>query len=782
MLRNYILVALRALRRHPLYALLNVAGMAVGMACCLMIGSYVREELSYDRFHAHADRLYRLTTDGFAAAQPPAAAALIQDFPGQVEAAARLWPTPAPATIRRGSEAFVERGVSFADPAVFDVFTLPVREGDARAALSAPHSIVLTASLADKYFGDASALGQSVEFWGEAYTVTAVIEDLPAATHYPIDALVSMASLEPILGNMMDNWQWAGFYTYVLLREGTTARDLAPALASFFERHTDAPLETPQLQRVTDIHLHSDLKKEVAANGSAAYTYLLATIALLVLVVACINFVNLTTAYAGRRAREIGMRKALGARRGQLVVQFLGEAVLLSLAAFAVAVGLTWLAQPLFAVLAGQPFDVSLDAPTLAVLVGLGIVVGLAAGSYPALVLSGFRPVAVLKGQGGLMGGGGLVRKTLVVGQFAVSIGLVAGALVVFQQLHHLQNQSLGFDAEHLVVTEAGRAAPYLAALAEQPGVVSAAATGSVPGQRMQTLPLHTDAMPADSAYDIRVMNVGFGFLETMGIRMAEGRSLSRAHPSDVQEGFVLNEAAARKLGAAVGTPVALYNFSDDGAAFDVSRSGTVVGVTEDFNYASLHSPIEPLVVQLTEGESLDYVVVRLHSGDVRSGLAQVEAAWQQSNPGDPFDASFLDDQLDEQYRTEQRLSRIFAVFTGLALFVALLGLFGMTAHALQQRTREIGIRKALGATPFGLVVRFSKEVLVLLGIAFVVATPIAYAALNQWLDGFAYRVRLTPAVFLMAGAFAIGVGLLTVGVHAYRAAWANPVKSLRYE
>ena len=782
MLTNHLKIAYRTLKRHKGYAALNVAGLAVGMACCVLIGLYVADELSYDRFHERADRIVRLTVDGQAAAQPPAAAALEADYPGLVEEAVRFWPIKAPATVRHEDEAFAERRISFADPDVFRVFSYPLLAGKGDEALAAPWTMVLTASMAKKYFGDESALGKTLQFWGQDVEVTGVMADVPANTHYPFDALVSMSSLESLFGGMMANWQWTDFYTYVLLQEGTSAAQLESALASFYGRHTDAPLPPPGLQPLTDIHLHSDLQKEVTPGGNLAYVYLLITIALLVLVVACVNFMNLATARSLGRAKEVGMRKALGARRPQLAGQFLGEAVLLSLAAGLLALLLTELALPLFNQVAGKSLDVRLGSG-LGVLAfgGLVLLVGLGAGAYPAFFLSHFKPTEALKGR--TSGKVGLpLRKGLVVFQFAVSIGLVAGAVVVQQQLHFLQSKNLGFDQERVVVTEAGNYGPLLEALRRQPAVASAAATREVPGQPFQTLLIRTGTMPADSALDVRVMGVDYDFIETLGISVAEGRGFSREQGTDGRRAFLVNRSAARLLGLDVGEGLGLYHFAEDGGAFEAVAEGAIVGVTEDFNYASLHGAVEPLLIHLVAGEDVNHVAVRLHPGDVREGLAQVEAAWHAANPGDPFDFFFLDDHLDAQYRAERRLGHVFGAFTALALLIAAFGLFALAAFTAAQRTKEIGIRKVLGASAFGLVALLSKDFVRLVLVAFAVAAPVAYLLMQRWLEGFAYRIGLGLGVFLLAGVLALTVALVAVSYHAVRAARADPVESLRYE
>ena len=785
MLKNYLTVALRTLRRHKGYAFVNVAGLAVGMAACVLIGLYVLDELSYDRFHAHADRIYRVTLEDYAASSPPIAPALERDYPHLVERAVRFWPIQAPATVRTGGEAFVERRISFADPAVFDVFSYDLQAGDPERALAAPQTMVVTASLARKYFGDEDAVGQTLQFWGEDYEVTGVMADLPANTHYPVDALVSFASL-PFPPSMLENWTWAGFYTYVLLRDDASPDRLSAELASFVGRHTDEPLLPPELQPLPSIHLHSDLRKEATPGGTVAVVYLLSTIAVLLLAVACINFMNLSTARGAERAREVGMRKALGAQRRQLVGQFLGESVLMSVAALGVALGLVQLALPAFERLAGKPLTLAFGphGEGAVALLGLALVVGLAAGSYPALFLSRFQPAGILKRRGGAPASGLSLRRGLVVFQFAVSVALCIAALVVYQQLGYLQNRGLGFDEEHVVVVEAGNYEVFEEALHEAPEIVRVAAAYDVPGRRFQMLPVRTATMPTDSTRAMRWLGVDYGFLETLGVEPAAGRLFSEDYATDVEHAVVVNEAAVRELGwtDAVGERIDLYAFSGDGSTFEVATEGTVVGVVKDFNYASLHGPVEPLLMTVAQGEAVNVAAVRIEPGQTTDALARIEAAWHTANPGDPFDYFFLDDQLDQQYRSEQQLSRVFGGFTALTVFIACLGLFGLAAFTAQQRTKEIGVRKVLGASAGGIVLLLARDFVALVLLGVVVAVPLAYLGMDRWLGGFAYRVDLGAGPFVLAGGLALLVATATVAVQAFRAAATDPVAALRYE
>jgi putative ABC transport system permease protein len=774
MLRNYLKIAFRTLQRRTGYALINVLGLSVGIACVLLIGLFVRDELSYDRFSEHADRTYRLIDDENARVPGSVAPALENVHSELVAATARFWPLFAPAKLRRGDVVFVEENIAFADASALHVMDYSLTVGDADAALAAPNAIVLSASLARTYFGDAPALGQTMTFWGRDLQVTGVMADVPRTAHYRPDALVSMPTLRRQVGSDLAEFP---MYSYVLLRASTAASQLETALDQL--PRPDAASATMHAQPLTAIHFASQIEGNPRPGGNWGYVVMLVFVALFVLGLAVVNFVNLSTAQAMLRAKEVGLRKTLGAQRTQLIQQFLGESILLTLCAVVTAFVWVDAALPLFEAISGKPAALWYDARLLwgGVALGVGGVVSLLAGSYPAFFLSHFQPAHVLKGTHTGRVSGATVRKGLVVMQFAVAIALIAGVGVIYQQAQYLQARDLGYEEENILVLDGDRFPVLKQALLDVPGVTHVAGAPRLLGQ-----PLATGAvrMPGrDSARQMLRMPISVDYVETMDMRVIAGRSFSSERRTDATEAIMLNETAAQSLGEADPVGRRLTINTPDGSGETQAVEGTVIGVVDDFHYLSLHTPIGPVVLYPSRDPNL--VLARLDAPDAAT-LARVEAAWTAVNPDAPFNAYFLGDHLRQAYQAERRLMQLFGGFAGLALLVACLGLLGLAAFMAQQRTKEIGIRKALGATATGIVGLMSKDFLKLVGVAFIIAVPVAYGAMSQWLQGFAYRIDLGAGVFLLAGGLAFTVALMTVSVQALRAAQTDPVKALRSE
>jgi putative ABC transport system permease protein len=774
MLRNDLAIALRTLRRRTGYALINVLGLSVGIACVLLIGLFVRDELSYDRFSAHADRTHRLVAGDQSRVLGSVAPALEDAYPDLVEATTRFWPLFAPAKLRRGDVVFVEENIAFADASALHVMDYSLAMGDADAALATPNAIVLSASMARTYFGDAPAVGQRMAFWGRDLQVTGVMADVPRTAHYRPDALVSMPTLQRQIGSDLADFP---MYSYVLLRASTTASQLKTAL----DRLTlpDAPSAAVRAQPLTTIHFAAQIEGNPRPGGNRAYVVMLVFVALFVLGLAIVNFVNLSTAQAMLRAKEVGLRKTLGAQRPQLIRQFLGESILLTLCAVVGAFVWVEAALPLFEVISGKPAALWREARLLwsGVALGVGGVVGLLAGSYPAFFLSRFRPAHVLKGIHTGHASGATLRKGLVVMQFAVAITLIAGVGVIYQQARYLQERDLGYEEENVLVLDGDRFPLLKQALLDVPGVTHVTGAPRLMGQ---PLPAGAVRVPGrDSARQVLRMPVSVDYIETMDMRVTAGRSFSSERGMDASEAIMLNKTAAQSLGGAdpVGRRLTMEIPSASGETQTVA--GTVIGVVDDFHYLSLHNPIEPVVLYLSREPNL--VFARLDAADAPT-LARVEAAWTTVNPDAPFNAYFLGDHLRQAYQAERRLMQLLGAFAGLALLVACLGLFGLTAFMTNQRTKEIGIRKTLGASVVGIVGLLSKDFMKLVLMAFVVAVPVAYVGMRPWLEGFAYRIDLGAGVFVAAGALALVVALGTVGTQAWRAARLDPTKALRSE
>ena len=812
MLKHYLAITLRTLRRDRAYALLNVVGLAVGLACCLLIGLYVLDELRFDRFHAAADRTFRvvetrstpdLGDQRVAATVGPVSTALVETVP-EATAATRLtslWRM----TVERGEHRAYVGDYFIAEPSFFDVFTgFEMVGGDPATALAAPGSMVLTESMARQYFGDEDPVGQTVEVEGPgAMTVTGVLADPPANSHLTFSMLFSAATLAADVDWWQDyvaNWNPnnRSFLTYVTLTDASAAPAVEARLAEMLDQHRDAEATKTQamkLQPLTDIHFGSGEIEDVvnADERSVATLYLFAAIALFVLLVACINYMNLATARSLRRAQEVGVRKAVGAHRSQLAGQFLSESVLLTAAAVAAAVGLVAVALPAFNQIAGKALTLAPIAgvwgPVL--LVGLALVVGVVAGGYPALYLSGFHPSRALRAaKPG--GSGAVLRRGLVVTQFALSIGLIVATLTVVRQMDYVQSKPLGFESDGLVVVDINSGdvrrqwRAMKAEMAAIPAVRAVSSTSRVPGDWKDIFEI--EAAPAQAA-DASPRTLSFigadeDFLATFDVALAAGRNFDPSRPAD-SAAVLLNETAVRALGLAdpIGQRLTLPP-SDPNDAQAEPLALHVIGIVEDFHFRSLHEPIRPLAVGAWNNpiHSIDYFTTRVSPDALPSTLAALRTIGERFDPAHPFEYNILDQRLADFYESEVRTARLFGIAAGLALVLACLGLLGLAAFVAEQRTKEIGIRKVLGASVGNIVVLLSKDFARLVFVAALVATPLAYVAMQQWLDGFAYRVDLGVGVFALAAGLALAVALVTVSLRAARAALADPVRSLRYE
>jgi putative ABC transport system permease protein len=789
MWKHHLRVALRGLRRQKGYAFINVAGLAAGMACCLLILLFVADEYSYDRFHANAGRIHRLAMadDGVGAefegiAKVPGAwgPGVLRDFP-EVEQAARLM-LFGEALVRRGERQAYEDGGLYADPALFEVFSFPLVAGDPATALNEPNTVVLTRGMAERYFPGEDPLGQALTFEGGAdFRVTGVTEDVPANAHFTFTFLVSLATDTT---GQAEDWVRNQSYTYLLLREGARPEALAARFPDWLRRQTgaEAAAHRPLLQPLTRIHLHSRLFRELAPNGDAGTVHVFALLAAFILLIAGVNFVNLATARASRRAKEVGVRKAVGASRASLVRQFLGESLLLSVVAAVMAAGLVLLVLPAFNAVTGKAFAAGLllRAPFLPGLAAAALLVGLAAGSYPAAVLSTFRPAHVLRGAAPTPGRGGL-RRGLVVVQFTISAFLLIATAVVYRQLDFIRQKGPGFDAEQLVTIPlrdpalVQHADALKAELRRHPGVVDVAVSANLPDGSDWGIPVEPEGVAAEDA-PFRILAVDPDFLATYGMEVAEGRGFSRARPADATHAFMINEEAARLLGWARPTEhtVAMPAIGREAAP--------VIGVVRDFHFRSMHEAIGPLLLFIPPPDWFSLVTVRIRPEGAGETLAFLEARWRALDPGHPFTYEFFDEQVGQFHEAEDRLGKVLGAFALLAVGIACLGLFGLAAFAAERRTKEVGVRKVLGASAASIVVLLSRDFVALVAAAFVVAAPLAHLAMSRWLEGFAYRTAIGPGVFAAAGALALLIALATVSLQALRAASSDPVKALRYE
>ncbi|HMB92180.1 MAG TPA: ABC transporter permease [Rhodothermales bacterium] len=787
MLRSYFTVAMRNVRRQKGYAFLNISGLAIGMAVCLLILLYVQDELSYDRFHALAADTYRLVLESsegersgtMSASLGPA---LAQEN-AEVQTTVRLfkhWEAP---LIARADDGFIEEAFYFADSSFFGVFSFPLRQGDTATALAVPFSVVLTEAMARKYFGSANPLRQTLRYNSDHdLTVTGVMADVPHNSHLQPDFVASMPTLPQVsYEHIME--QWGVFYHYIVLEPGASPTMLMRKGQDLLTRRAgDGVTQKLHSQPLTSIHLQSHLSKELEANGDIRYVYLLSSIGLLLLLIACINYMNLATARSMRRAREVGIRKAAGAQRGQIVRQFFGESFLLAFLALALALTLVTLLLPAFNQLSGKALSLSSIYGTLLPgSIAVTLVVALLAGSYPAIFLSRFKPVEVLKGPFKSRSEGHGLRTSLVVVQFAASVVLITSTLVISQQLQFVRDAELGFEEEQVVavaVQDPALRQRYMAlrdSWLREASVLSVGATSSAyPGKsHSDGHTLRRDGFSDEEGLDVLRNWVDATYLGTLGIDLLVGAGFS-PDEAGARDEIVLNEAAVRALGwttleEALDQPLTLND-----------EPFHVVGVTPDFHFNSLHHRVEPLVLT-PAGGSVTNLLVQVQIDDLPQTLAGLEATWKTFSE-QPFSYTFLDDQFDALYRADAQWGQIVRYASLLAILIACLGLFGLAAFTAEQRTKEIGIRKVLGATVPHLLLLLTRHILLLVGVAFVIAVPISYVAMSRWLEGFAYRIELSWSLFAIAGLAALVIALLTVSYQSIRAALSDPIKSLRYE
>ena len=801
LLGNYLKIALRKVRRQKAYSFINVAGLAVGLAACLLILLWVKDELSYDNFHEKADRIYRLaefeTIGGVSARLAVApfvsAPTFAADIP-EVETYARLL-RAAPLAVVEGRR-FDLSDIYYTDPGFFDIFSHILLAGDRETALDAPGSLVLTEETARKLFGRTDVVGETVNFNNETdLKVTAVTANVPANSHFRFNGLASIGTVaeRPDIRPVLTEWFRITGWVYLLLKDRADPRAVEAKMESVVLKHAGDELRRSgssmafHLQPLADIHLRSRLEGEIAAVGDIRYVYVFSLIAAFILVLACVNFMNLSTARSAGRGKEVGLRKVMGARRGSLVLQFLGESVLLSVLASVIAVVLVALALPAFNRLADKAIGPAslLSAGSVLALAGLVLLTGLLGGSYPALFMSAFRPAAVLKGDVGRGLKRGFFRSALVVFQFSVSIVLMAGALIVLSQTRYMKTRDLGFDAGRVLVINmrdaaARRNAEALALdLESNPNIAEAAFTGGVPGRVVNSLVVTMEGRPERESFAAWNIWSDYDLVKAYGITIVHGRDFSRSFPSDAGGAFLVNETAARRMGwgaDAVGRKI----------GFDTNDMREIVGVIKDFHFESLRNPIAPLVVRLSSAADLAsqarFMSLKLRQGDIPATIEFVKAKWaQRSERG--FDYFFAGEYFDSLYRVEDRIGRIITVFAAMAVFVACLGLFGLASFAAEQRTKEIGVRKVLGASEAGLAALLSGDFLKWVLLANVIALPAAYFLIGRyWLANFAYRTTPGVLVFALVASLSLVIAVVTVSWQAIRAAVANPVESLRYE
>lgn len=807
MFQNYLKIALRNLWKNKGFSTINILGLAIGIATCLLITLYVLDELSYDRYHEKSDRIYRVNIDlrfgggeqKFAVAPDPLAFTMVELYP-QVENAVRFRGYGS-FVIRKGNENIREDRIISVDSTLFDVFTLPMIAGNSRSALTAPYSVVITESIARKYFNKTDVVGQSLRFDNtQDYKVTGVIKDMPVNSHFNYDFFISLSSTDESRRGI---WLSFNFNTYLLLKAGTSQQSVEAKFDEIYKKYmwpqaqelmniTEEDFQKSgnylrlSLMPITDIHLKSDRIAELGVNSDMQMVYIFMIIAVLILVIACVNFMNLSTARSANRAKEVGVRKVLGTQKINLIKQFLTESVLMSLIAFVIAVLLAMLLLPYFNQLSVKELTLSPEQhpALLPLLVLFAIVVGLLAGSYPAFYLSAFKPIEVLKGKLSKGFKSSYFRSGLVVLQFFISIGLIVATIVIYRQLNFIQNKKLGFNKEQVITIHdtyvlENKIETFKNEVLKHTGVVSGTVSGylPVPSSRSDNSWFPEGQLTNENAVSMQTWGIDHDYIKTLNMEIIKGRDFSKQFATD-SANVIINETAASLFGYQDPIGKTISTITD----FTTKEVGnyTVVGVVKNFHYESLRQNVGALCMLLTP--STGSTSFRIKTDNVTPLIRSIESLWKNMAPGEAFSYSFLNEDFNNIYRTEQRVGRIFISFAVFAIFIACLGLFGLATYAAEQRTKEIGIRKVLGASVTSVAGMLSKDFLKLVLIAALFAFPLSWWAMHKWLEDFAFRIDIGWWVFVLAGFVALLIALFTVSFQAIRAAISNPVKSLRTE
>jgi putative ABC transport system permease protein len=818
MLLNYIKVALRALYRNKLTAFINIVGLALAMAAAVLIYLFVSDELSYDQYHSNADRTYRATRifydrDGIArlhlsSVAPPFGPLLKNDF-GEIELMARTLQYGAVVGLEKDGEleSFTENDVFLAEPDLFKIFDIHIKSGDPAKDFKRPFTVMLSEETALRYFNDLNVVGKQLRFDNSLdLEVTGVYEDFSSQTHWHPDFLVSFVTLEDdnIYGRrgLETNWGNNSFSTYLLLAEGTDPKKMVARFPAFIDKHygtyAKANFGVPDnfvasktteltLQKVTDVHLRSHLDDEIEVNGNINNVYMMSVIGIFIVLIACFNFINLSTARATKRAKEVGLRKVVGAFKNQLIVQYLSESILIALFSLALSLVIAFAAVEWLNYFTGKQLvlDLLTNWKLTLGLVGFAIFVGMLAGIYPAFVVSGFKPALVLKGQQGSAKGKSGLRRTLVVAQFSISIVLIIATAITFQQLSYLNTRDLGYDRSQVItLTYYGILAQqydafYNEMLAHQT-IKNVGRSSRIPTGRLLDSQGNAVAMKGDSLMDtgvnLKYVSVDQEFFDTYGVEVVAGRNFSKEIPTDDSLAYVINEAAVRAIG---------WKTNEEGIDKDFSYGGTkgkLIGVVKDFHFESLHQEVAPMIfIPINQGGA-NYLAVKINGKDVQQGIAHLEGLWKKMLPGRPFEYQFMDDRYARLYEAEQKEGTLFTIFSGLAIFIACLGLFGLATFNTLQRIKEIGIRKVLGASVPNILSLLSREIVMLIVAANLVAWPVAWYFMNQWLHSFAYHIDMSILAYIVSALASIAVALITVSAQTIKAAMTNPANTLRYE
>jgi len=801
MFKNYLKVTIRNIKKHIGYSLINVAGLAIGLTCCILILLFVFDELSYDKFHANHDRIYRVTRkwlneDGvvnlhLGHVAPPIGPLLENDFSEIIHAVRMI--KVGGLLVSRESHFFEEDKFFFAEADVFRVFSFDMISGDPETALQDPFTVVLTLDTAEKYFGDEDPVGRSIAIHTSSQKadmkVTGVIEPLPHNSHFHADFLASFKTFAAVVGEQaLQNWGSNNYATYLLLPENYGIDRLKNRLDPFIDKHMSPGMSDQtklELQKLTDIHLYSHLDSEIEPNSDITYVYVFSIIAFFVLLIACVNFMNLSTARSAGRAKEVGLRKVVGAQRSQLIRQFLSESIITAVFSLLISLALVILVLPKFNQFIGRSLSINITENIILYLslFVFAIFVGVISGIYPAVFLSSFKPIRVLKGKLDTKKKGFSFRTVLVVFQFVTSIVLIICVGVVTRQLDFMRTKSLGFEEEHVVVLPSSPAMvrnldTFKSRLLENPDILSISAAKRVPSGRLldsSGASVLSGETSRPITFRIAQLRVDFDYIPTFKMELAAGRNFSREMGTDFTQAFILNETAVKRIG---------WESPEEaiGQGFGYGRrKGQIIGVVKDFHFESLHQEISPIVMFLSSTD-LNQISVRISPKDIPQTMAFLKKTWAELRPDYPFSYYFIDENFDQLYRSEENLQKIFTYFAFLSIFIGCLGLFGLASYSAERRIKEIGIRKVLGASTPGIAALLSREFTKWVLLANVIAWPVAYWAMSSWLQNFAYRAGISFGLFLLAGGVAFMIALFTVSYQAVKASLADPVEALKYE
>lgn len=806
MFRNYLKTAWRNLTRHKGFTMINLFGLTIGLTGCLVIGLFVWDELQFDKAVPQSETVYRVyeerTSDEgttYNAPVPPAFATFLKNTYPEVDATLRILMTGDKFLMEKGEKSAFEEKGWFVESSFFKVFPFKLAKGDPATALAAPYTVVISDDLARKYFGNEDPINKTIFIDKDTFAITGVMAELPKRLHLDFHYLISMPSAQ-LPESRMDKWTWHQFYTYIKLKPGANAKLLEEKFQAHVKKEIH-PQNTqvgtsylPYFQPLADVHLKSsEFIYDRAVRGNASYVKALTIIALFVLVIACFNFINLATARSFKRAKEIGVRKVVGADRKQLVMQFIGETILLAVLSVIVATIATSLIVPALNNFTDKSIEFNpLINPILALIIlAAGVAIGILAGIYPAFVLSGFQPIKVLKSMK-LTGSSHipLLRRGLVIVQFKLSVLLIVSAIIVFRQTSYLNNKDVGFNKEQVIYFQLTNSIiqkmdAFKSELLKSSSVVSVTSGYGLPGDQFAGDGVIIPGKDGEKDHSTTLFIGDYDYIKTLGLRLIAGRDFSRDMATDVREAFIINETAVREFGfgtpeQAIGQRIHWNEWSPQDSLNPVKK-GKVIGVIQDFHYKSLHEKVSASVIQLYPQEVFK-IAAKLKTADLQSTIAYVTSVWNKFSPGYPLDYKFMDETYGKMYKNEEKLASLLWIFTIMAIVVGCLGLFGLAAFSAEQRTKEIGIRKVLGASVFNIMGLLSKSFVIMVLIASVAAFPVAWWAMNKWLADFPYRVEISWWVFVIAVVAALLVALITVSFQSIKAATTNPVKSLRTE